>query len=88
MNIEECEYAIKCDPLCSPIFGDIYHDHPYIDIYIEDNCSRPNNCWMCNNGAGGYKCHPQYKSSLYVNTAEHNQRNYFSVLDYEVFILE
>ena len=33
----------------------------------------------------GYKYHPPYKSSSFVNTAEPSEKNYFTVLDYEVF---
>ncbi len=38
-----------------------------------------------NDGREGYECHPQYKSSLFVNTSKPNYTNYFTTLDYEVF---
>ena len=76
--------AIKCEPDCGPIFG--------YDIYIVDKCNKENNCCIGNNGFWRYDCHPQYKSSLYVNTNGYNKKddeeNEFSVLDYEVFTPE
>ena len=44
--------------------------------------------WINNNSTKGYECHPKYKSSLYVNTATPDERNYFSVLDYEVYTID
>lgn len=38
-----------------------------------------------NDGIHGYECHPEYKFSLFVNTAGPNKENLFSVLDYEVY---
>ena len=38
-----------------------------------------------NNGTNGYECHPEYKSSLFVNTAGPDEENRFRVLDYEVY---
>ncbi len=40
---------------------------------------------ISNDGTHGYECHPEYKSSLFVNTAGPDEENYFSVLDYEVY---
>ncbi len=74
-------YAIECNPKYGPKFyGDWYYD-----IYINDDCNKKNSCYIRNDGRRGYECHPQYKSSLFVNTAGPNGSNYFSVLDYEVF---
>ena len=69
--------AISCYSRHGPIFCD--------DIYIGDNCNKENSCWIGNDGEGGYECHLQYKSSLFVNTNKPDKKNYFSVLDYEVF---
>ena len=64
---------------CGPIFGNY-------DIYIGDNCNEDESCYIENDGNGEYECHSEYKSSLFVNTAERlSFRNYFYVLDYEVF---
>ena len=38
-----------------------------------------------NDGTHGYECHPQYKKSLFVNTAGPDEENYFEILEYEVF---
>ena len=73
---EESEYAIECKTYFGPIFGNT-------DIYIDDNCTEENSCFIHNNGTNGYNCHPQYKSSLFVNKAD--KTNDFSVLDYEVY---
>ena len=75
MKREESEYAIKCDPYCGPIFGD--------DIFIFGTIL--NGCSIDNDGEGAYECHPEYKSSLFVNTAGPNEKNYFFVIDYEVY---
>ncbi len=75
---EESRYAIKCYSDCGPIFGDN-------DIYINYNCNEEYSCYIGNDGTKGYECHPEYKSSLFVNSAGTNEENEFSVLDYEVF---
>ena len=38
-----------------------------------------------NDGTHGYECHPQYKKSLFVNTAGPDEVNYFEISSYEVF---
>ena len=81
MKRNESNWAIKCNPYDGPIFG---NDYCY-DIYIDDHCNRTESCYIKNDGKHEYECHPQYQSSLYVNTNEPNNRNYFSVLDYEVY---
>ena len=75
MKRKECKFAIYCNSYCGPSFG---------DIHINDNCNEENN-WIANDGTIGYECHPQYKSSLFVNTAGSDEWNMFSVFDYEVF---
>ena len=75
---EESDVAIICDPNNDPVFGND-------DIKISYNCTGENNCWIQNDGTRGYKCDPQYKKSLFVNTGRPDEKNYFSVLDYEVF---
>ena len=79
---KESEYAIRCDLRYGPIFG---NDCDNFDICIYENCNKKDSCCIFIDGTRGYECHPQYKSSLFVNTAGTNEENNFSVLDYEVF---
>ena len=74
----ESEYAIRCDSYCGPVFGDC-------DIYVRNNCNKENSCYIDTYYYGAYECHSKYKKSLFVNSGGINNRNYFSVLDYEVF---
>ena len=72
-----CYYAIVCRPYDGPIFGNDFH------MIIRNNLSL---CSILNNdGTNVYECHPEYKSSLFVNTAGPDEENKFSLLDYEVF---
>ena len=77
MKRKESEYAIKCNQSCGPQFGD--------DIAIKEYCFDKKYCTIYNNGSINYECHPQYKSSLYVNSAGPNETNHFNILDYEVY---
>ena len=43
------------------------------------------NSYIKNDGQHGYNCHPQHKSTLFVQTAGPNEENKFTVSDYEVF---
>ena len=56
-----------------------------IIIYIDYPCTKEDGCSIDNDGEHAYECHPEYKSSLFVNTAGSDKANKFSVLDYEVF---
>ena len=76
MKREESWHAIKCNSNSGPIFG---------DIHIDDKCNEEDNCWNGEPFYFQYECHPEYKSSLYVNTNRPDNDNYFSVLDYEVY---
>ena len=78
MKREESDKAIYCNDYYGPIFGNS-------DIDIGYNCTKENSCYIHNDGTHGYECHPEYKSSLFVNTAGPNEINNFSVLDYEVY---
>ena len=79
MKRKESKYAIKCYSYCGPIFG-----NENGDILITDNCNE-NSCSICNDGTTVYECHTVYKSSLFVKTERPNERNRFTVLDYEVY---
>ena len=76
MKRKESNWAINCNPEYGPLFG--------ADVLM---CIRNNFnlCSILNDGNNSYECHPEYKSSLFVNTAGPNEKNVFSVLDYEVF---
>ncbi len=77
---KESEYAIRCNLGYGPVFVD--------DIFINNNCYEEDSCSINNDGTNGYECHPVYKSSLFVNTSGHNKKNFFTVLDYEVYTFE
>ena len=74
----ESNWAINCNPEYSPQFG--------ADILM---CIRNNFnlCSILNDGTHGYECHPEYKFSLFVNTAGPDEKNKFSLLDYEVYCI-
>ncbi len=76
-----CKRAIDCKSYYGPTFGDD-------EICIKYNCNKKNKCFIDNDRYQGYECHPQYKSSLFVNSAEPNNINFFSLLDYEVFSID
>ena len=84
------QYNIECDPSCGPLFGFTldYYDgcySYYFDIFINDDCNEKNSCYIDNEDSLLYECHPEYKASLFVNTAGPHSKNYFTVLDYEVY---
>ncbi len=96
MKREESKYAIGCwsfNDSRGPVFGNgqIDGDSGFTflidnnDLYIGDSCDEEKQCYIQNDGTGGYECHPKYKKSLFVNTAGPDEKNYFIVLDYEVF---
>ena len=72
--------SITCNNSCGPIFGSS-------DIYISNNCTSDNN-YTWNNGNGGYTNKSGYGCSLFVNTNSSNKKNYFTVLDYEVYYID
>ena len=84
MKRKESEYAIYSYSYRGPIFGDVYDGN----IYITQDCNKKNSCWIVNNNRRVYECHPEYRSSLFVNTAGPDEKNYFSVLDYEVYCID
>ena len=73
-------YAIACYSEFGPIFGSIWN----IDLIIGHHC-KDNSCSIHNDGTNEYECHPEYKSSLFVNTAGPVEDNYCTILDYEVY---
>ena len=83
MKKEEKKQAICCYPDYGPLFGSAFTS--LIDIYINDKHNEKSWCFTNNNGNNSFECHTAYKASLFVNTAGPNERNYFTLLDYEVF---
>ena len=79
MKRKESEHAINCHPDHGPSFGD--------DIFMPTiNYFRI--CFIDNDGTHSYECHPEYKSSLFVNTAGPDEKNKCSLLDYEVYCID
>ncbi len=83
MKKKEISNAISCNPNNGPIFG-----NKEADIYIANNCYEENSSYIGNDGTHGYGCHPEFRSSLFVNTAESNKDNHYRVLDYEVYCID
>ena len=83
MKKENSKTAIDCCSDYGPIFrcGMINGS----DICIANDCNENDSCWIQNDGTRGYECHPEYKSSLFVETNGPDKKNSFSVLDYEVY---
>ncbi len=81
--IKHKKNAICCYPNYGPIFGGTYHD-----IAINNNCSNDNSCYIGDLSRLQYEYHPQYKSSLFVNTSKSDKQNRFTVLDYEVYAID
>ena len=80
MKKKDSKTAIRCHPTYGPVFGNNKGD-----IFIVDNCTKESSCWINPPSVFQYDCHPQYRSSLYVNTSGPDHINNFSVLDYEVY---
>ena len=76
MKKKKSTCAIICHSYNGPRFG-------YGDIYISYRCNKENKCTIRHKGT--YECHPEYKSSLFVNIAGPDEDNDFTVLDYEVY---
>ena len=79
MKKKESDCAIICNSRHGPVFG--------ADIFMP-LISNFRICAICNDGTHSYECHPEYKSSLFVNTAGSDEPNHFSVLDYEVYCID
>ena len=54
------------------------------DIVISEDKFKENSCYI-DHEIHAYECHPEYKSSLFVGTDGPDYRNFFTVLDYEVY---
>ncbi len=80
MKKETSREAIECLPNYGPRFG-----NNTSDIVIANKCTREDSCHIAEPSDMQYECHPEYKSSLYVNTNGPDYVNRFSVLDYEVY---
>ena len=71
MRRKECDGGICCSDFIGIGFGSSKGS----DLYIGNSY---NNSFIDNDGTGGYECHPEYKKSLFVNTAGPNEDNYFT----------
>ena len=76
---EESDIGIGRAYNYGPVFGGA--DICVFD-YDEDN---DGDCLIGNNGEEGFECHPEYKTSLFVNTDGPDESNVLWVLDYEVY---
>ena len=83
MKRKESNKAILCNPYSGPAFYD--DESCGADLYISNNCNNNNSNYIKNDGTRGYKCHPKYKMSLFVNSNDPDKQNNFYVSDYEVF---
>ena len=81
-------FAILCEPNYGPVFGGYGDNENDYSMYIYNRCNKKNGCSIGNNGTLGFKSHHHHKKSLFVDTAEHNEMNYFSLLDYEVYCID
>ncbi len=81
MRRKENNNFIRCNPFEDPRIG----NDLYLDIHINNECNKEDSCYIHNNGTREFECHPNYKSSLFVNTAGPMILNIFSVLDFEVY---
>ena len=84
MKIKEMDCAITSNSIIGPTFGYMKAS----DVFIPNYCNIKIRCYINNDGKRAYECYPQYKSSLFVNTAGPDSTNYFTVLDYEVFCID
>ena len=92
MKREESKYAIECDYRYGPRFNCHRESlgHPFFTtinryLYIDNLRNREPQCYIHNDGTKEYEFHPQYRYSLFVNTSGPDERNSFSILDYEVY---
>ena len=81
MKRKNSRVAIYCDFCWGPYFLDIAMKSGGVFL----NKEKKSDCYIHNNGKGSYECHPEYKSSLFVNIAGPDEDNDFTVLDYEVY---
>ena len=81
MKRKESKYAIYCSFHCGPSFGSDGRN-----ILLLNRCNGDEFCRI--NANNEYECHPEYKSSLFVNTAGPDEENLFTVLDYEVYCID
>ena len=81
MKRKESEYVIYCSYYFGPSFGSDGRN-----ILLLNRCNGDEFCWI--NANNEYECHPEYKSSLFVNTAGPDEENPFFVFDYEVYCID
>ena len=75
--------SIFSTPNCGPIFGSQFN----ANLYISNNCSMINNSYIYCDKDSEYEYNQTYQSSLFVNSNEMQSTNRFTVLDYEVYLM-
>ena len=80
---KRCKKGISRIDKYGPVFGQSWGA-----LAIYDHCNREDSCYINFIDDGAYECHPEYRSSLFVDTNDPDERNRFTVLDYEVYTLE
>ena len=73
MKRKDSREAIYCDFCWGPYFLDIAMESGGVSL----NEEMKSDYYIHNNGKGSYECHPEYKSSLYVNTGGPEETNFF-----------
>ena len=80
MKREESKEALLCTHLFGPCFGKM-------GLCVSYECNKSDN-YVTTDVTKSYECHPEYKNSLFVNTAGPDEDNKFIALDYEVFAID
>ena len=80
---KRCKKGISRIDKYGPVFGQWWGA-----LTICDHCNREDSCYIDFIHDDAYECQPEYRSSLFVDKNDNDERNRFSVLDYEVYALE
>ena len=80
MKREESKNALLCTHLFGPCFGKM-------GLCVSYECNKSDN-YVTTDVTKSYECHPEYRNSLFVNTAGPDEDNKFIALDYEVFAID
>ncbi len=79
---KEMKGTICCNHNFGPHFGD-----EFVGLVVFEKCNEEKSFIFISDDTR-YECHPEYQSSLFVNTAGPDKHNYFFVLDYEVYCID
>lgn len=72
--------GIKCISNQGPVFGDN-------NLFITSQYSSGEGSYIFTTNEHGYECDPILQSSLFVNSGKPTEKNYTSLLDYEVYCI-